>query len=97
MGPIASDAAARRFSGSAGTKRTWPSRREGRGDRPLRPPVHELGSALDRHAEHLVQAGVDPPAEAIARLDERHGDALPPQPGARRQPGGAGAEDDDVR
>jgi len=60
----------------------------------LRPPVDELGAELDGAVGPALRPG--PPARAVARLQHRDAAAGLRQPDRGREPGGAGAEHDDV-
>lgn len=58
--------------------------------------MDELRTQLDRQRQVRVVAGEDAPADAVARLQDED---APPGPGegvGRRQPGDAGADDQNV-
>jgi hypothetical protein len=62
----------------------------------FRPAVHELGAELDRVGTTVLVKGVDAPADAVARFEDRDAEARGAQFRGRSQSRGAGAEDDHV-
>jgi hypothetical protein len=58
--------------------------------------VHELGAELDRDGDARVAGGEDAPADAVARLENGEPESRVAQGPRGGEPGGAGADDQDV-